>query len=123
MKLRGRLKTKEENYQEVEMMAKERKIPEENIPETQQKPQEVPIKEYQETLYSKDTTGKQQVIQVEEKKKPVKRTSWENVDTIEQSVDAMEEKPMKSRGRETGCGSKVLEKKVDRIILKKKIKP
>jgi hypothetical protein len=106
------------------MMIEEIKQPEETIPITQKESEEVPIKVYQEVLYSKDQTPKKPTVAPEKKKESLKRTSWESVGTIEHTVDIMEQKTTKSMGStRKKSGSQVIEKKVDRILRKKKVKP
>jgi hypothetical protein len=87
--------------------------------EIKEQPKETPIKEYDETLYSKGSGQKQSSTAVPEKKRLLKRTSWENADLIEENIDSM-------RRRQTDSPSSCLQegddidKKVDYILLKKK---
>ena len=78
----------------------------------------LPIKEYTDTLYSKDSVLKQPTI-IQEKRPLMKRTSWENAEVIEHYVDTIG--PRKNRAAEpTGETGDEIEKKVDFILLKKK---
>lgn len=82
-------------------------------------PKETPIKEYNETLFSKGSKETQQSAASPEKKQPLKRTSWENSDTIEQNVDKMRQHKTELGTRSTPC-TEDINKKVDFIFLKKK---
>jgi hypothetical protein len=88
-------------------------------PETREQPKETPIKEYDETLYSKGSEQNQPSKAGLEKKKPLRRTSWENADLIEENIDSM-----RRRQTEATSGSPQdrddIDKKVDYILLKKK---
>lgn len=124
-KLLKRAKTQEETGMEVEMITKEVKEPrkpEDTRPPFNKEPDEIPIKEYQETLYSKDIPPKKRTAQSEETKEPLKRTRWESAGIVEHNVDAMEKKPAvsKENGIQT---SSTINKKVDRILSKKKNQP
>jgi hypothetical protein len=122
-KLFNRSKGKEEANTEVEMTTKHIGESEEkpNIPETREKSEEMPIKEYNETLYSKDSVQKQPATTLPEKKQPLKRTSWESPGTIEHNVDDMERKQTKLSGTRTQTRNDT-DKKVDRILSKKNVR-
>ena len=53
----------------------------------------LPIKEYTDTLYSKDSVLKQPTI-IQEKRPLMKRTSWENAEVIEHYVDTIGQEKM-----------------------------
>lgn len=95
-----------------EIQASERKQTQEEIIE---KPKEEPIKEYNETLYSKGSIQKQLTKTTPEKKIPMKRMSWENAETIGEKVDRMHQKDFQSTQMKEDTN-----KKVDYILLKKK---
>jgi hypothetical protein len=120
-KLFNRSKGKEEASPEVKMATELIKESEEKpkIPETSKESEEVPIKEYNETLYSKGSVQKQPATTVPEKRQPLKRTSWESARTIEQNVDTMGRKQKELSGTKTQKSSDT-DKKVDFILLKKK---
>lgn len=121
-KLFKKSKTKETGI-EVEMIAgeaKETKKHENTRPPLKEEEEKIPIKEYQETLYSKDVPPKKRTAQDKEKKEPLKRTSWESAGIIERNVDAMGKEPTDSTGSGTQ-GNNTVDKKVDRILSKKKI--
>ncbi len=88
---------------------------EENI----EKLKEEPIKEYNETLYSKESARKQPMKTTPEKKPLMKRTSWESADVIEENIDRMRRKQTHSTDQ---CNQtrENTDKKVDFILLKKK---
>jgi len=120
-KLFNRLKGKKDAPTEVEMTPEHSGESEEKpkIPETREEPEDGPIKEYNETLYSKGSVQKQPSMTVPEKKQPLKRTSWESARTIEQNVDTMGRKQTELPGTRTQTISDT-DKKVDFILLKKK---
>lgn len=82
-------------------------------------PKETPIKEYNETLYSIGSEEKKHSATAPDKKQFLKRTSWENSDTIEQNIDHMKRRQADSTTRNTQDTEDV-DKKVDFILLKKK---
>ena len=122
-KLFNRLKGKKDAPLEVEMTPEHSGESEEKpiIPETREESEEVPIKEYNETLYSKGSVQKQPATSFPEKKQPLKRTSWESARTIEYNVDDMERKQTELPGTRTQTSSDT-DKKVDFILLKKKVR-
>ena len=122
-KLFNRSKGKEEAPTEVEMTTEHIGESEEKpkIPETREESEEVPIKEYNETLYSKGSVQKQPATSFPEKKQPLKRTSWESPKTIEHNVDDMGRKQTELLGTRTQTSSDT-DKKVDFILLKKKVR-
>jgi hypothetical protein len=80
-----------------------------------------PIKEYNETLFSMDSSLKPAKKYSGEGKEPLKRTSWENPRTIEQNIDTMK----KTHSEASGIDSRKdidVDRKVDQILLKKKMK-
>jgi hypothetical protein len=81
--------------------------------ETCDETEELPIKEYHETLYSSDHPSK-------EGKETWKRKSWESTSTIEKNVDTIDKK--KIVYKQTSAGSGGIEKKVDRLFSSKGIK-
>jgi len=121
-KLFNRSKGKEEAPTEVEMTTEHIRESEEklNIPETRGEAEEVPIKEYNETLYSKGSVQKQPATTLPEKKRPLKRTSWESLGTIEHNVDDIGRKQTELPGTRTQTSNDT-DKKVDFILLKKKV--
>ncbi len=122
-KLFNRSKGKEEAPTEVEMTSEPIGESEEKpkIPETREESEEMPIKEYNETLYSKDSVHKQPATTLPEKKQPLKRISWESPGTIEHNVDSMERKQTKRSGTRTQTSNDT-NKKVDRILSKKNVR-
>lgn len=82
-------------------------------------PTNQPILEYDETLYSRTTTPHQKEKTSEVNKKPVHRTSWENLDLIEQKIDTMRRTPQQNVPRRVKSQDDV-EKKIDHILQKKK---
>ncbi len=122
-KLFNWLKTKEEVETNGKLATEEiQKSEEKQIkPKIKEEAKEVPIKEYNETLYSKGFAQKEPMALYQEKKQPLKRTSWENSETIEHTVDSMRQK---QKGTRTNSTQTIIDtdKKVDFILLKKKKK-
>jgi hypothetical protein len=120
-KIFNRSKGKEEASTEVKMATEHIRESEEKpkITVTSEESEELPIKEYNETLYSKGSVQKQPTTTFPEKKQPLKRTSWESARTIEQNVDTMGRKQTELPGTRTQTSSDT-DKKVDFILLKKK---
>jgi len=122
-KLFNRSKGKEDVPKEIEKTTEHIGESEEKlkISETREESEEVPIKVYNETLYSKDSVQKQPTTTFPEKKQPLKRTSWESPGTIEHNVDDMGRKQTMLSGTKTQTSSDT-DKKVDFILLKKKVR-
>ncbi len=78
-----------------------------------------PIKEYNETLYSKGSALKHPTKASPEKKQPATRTSWENAEIIEENIDKMRRKHSEPTDQCTQRKQDT-DKKVDYILLKKK---
>lgn len=121
LKLFHRSKIKEETYEKEKPINKEIEQSEEkqNEPEIREELKKAPIKEYNETLYSKGFEQKQPMTPSPQKKHFLKRTTWENAETIEQNIDSMKVKQLESASSHTKKGFDT-EKKVDFILLKKK---
>jgi hypothetical protein len=121
LKLFRRKKTKEETHVEDNVTREEIRCSDEKKiePETKIEPKEAPIKEYNETLYSKGFAQKQQKTSSFQQKSPIRRTTWENAETIEQNIDDIRLRQSGSTTRRTQIGIDT-EKKVDFILLKKK---
>jgi hypothetical protein len=121
LKLFHRSKIKEETYEKEKPINKEIEQPKEkqNDPEIREEIKKAPIKEYNETLYSKGFEQKQPMTPSPQKKHFLKRTTWENAETIEQNIDSMRMKQSESTSSRSQKGIDT-EKKVDFILLKKK---
>ena len=122
-KLFDRLKGKKNVSTEVEMKTQYIRESEEKtkIPEIREESEELPVKVYNETLYSKDFIQKKPATKLSEKKQSLKRSSWENIGTIEHNVDDFESKKNEVR-RARIQTSDDIDQKVNRILHKKKIK-
>ena len=120
LKLFHRKKTKEAHVEEKatqkEIEASEEKH---NELEIREKTKKAAIKEYNETLYSGGFAQKQSTTSSPKKTQPLRRTTWENADTIEQNIDSMRIPQSGSTTSFTQTEIDV-EKKVDFILLKKK---
>lgn len=106
---------------EIELEPKdeiESKQENEIVEESNENQEELPILDYEETLYSKDVQRKY----LEKKEKIVnkqwKRTSWESVTTIEENIDSLNQKKFSKMAK-----GGVVEKKLDKILEKKHRKP
>ena len=88
------------------------------IEENNEEHQELPILDYEETLYSKDVRRKFPEKKEEIVSKQWKRTSWESVGTIEENIDSLNQRKF-SRMVKGGA----VEKKLDKILEKKHRKP
>jgi hypothetical protein len=119
-KLWNKSKGKKETITEVEPNLDHRKKPVEQPTEKTPEPENAPITEYNETLYSMNSSTKPQRKPDEEIKEPLKRTSWESPRTIEQNIDTMKKTSVESR--DTCLQDDDIEKKVDQLLLKKKMK-
>jgi len=121
LKLLHRSKIKEETYEKEKPINKEIEQSKEkqNDPEIREEIKKAPIKEYNETLYSKGFEQKQPMTPSPQKKHFLKRTTWENAETIEQNIDSMRMKQSESTSSRSQKGIDT-EKKVDFILLKKK---
>ncbi len=121
LKLFHRLKTKEKSSIDETLRRKESEESEEqpNEPEMTEEHKNTPIKEYNETLYSKGYAQKKPTTPPLKQRQPIRRITWETAETIEQNVDSMKIKQTEST---SSCRQKGLdtEKKVDFILLKKK---
>jgi hypothetical protein len=113
-------KGKEDVTTEIETTTEQIEVSEKKlmIPETRE---EVSIKAYNETLYSNGFIQKKPATMLQEKKQPLKRSSWESLGTIEHNVDDMEYKQTEVIGIITQTGN-ATDQKVDRIFFKRKIR-
>jgi hypothetical protein len=76
------------------------------------------IMEYTEILYSSDSRLKKHTAIGKEKKEASKRTSWENIRTIEQNIDGIDKKRVEiSPGIQS---NKEMDRKIDRLFHRKK---
>jgi hypothetical protein len=121
--LLNRLKRKEKTETEKNRENTEIKESKENQTDIEpaNKPAEQPITVYNETLYSKDSHKKPSATAVLQETPPLRRTSWENSDIIEQNIDRMRRRKTERKEHGVRHGENT-EKKVDYILLKKKTK-
>jgi hypothetical protein len=112
-------RSKEEGNTEVTVASEPKQKPEEtpSREEIKEEAGNQPIKEYNETLYSKGSVQKQPVT-LSEKRQPQKRRSWESAETIEHNVDHIRRSQIESSERSPERND--IDSKVDRILLKKK---
>jgi len=93
----------------------------ENFGEQGEKLEEIPIKVYNETLYSKGFIQKQPAVTLPEKKQPLKPSGWESLGMIEHKIDDMGGKQIEGfkTKKQTGVDTN---KKVDSILSKNKVR-
>jgi hypothetical protein len=120
-KLFNRSKRKEDTSTEFETTIHRIRKSEEKpkIPEIREE-SEVPIKVYNEMLYSKEFIQKKPTIMPSEKKQSLKRSSWENLRTIERKIDDRECKNTEVSGNRIQT-SYDINQKVDHVLTKKKV--
>lgn len=122
LKIFNRSKEKKDTSTVIEARTEPFGESEENskIPEIREESEEIPIKEYNETLYSKGYIQKKPTTIPSERKQSWKRFSWENLVTIEHNVDTIECK--ETEVSETRIqASDDIDQKVDRTLIKKKV--
>lgn len=126
-KLFGRSKSKKENKEiDIPIDIKETLQPEQEIiSETNEEAEELPITEYHETLYSKESAPKKSKAPSKASEETWKRKSWESVGTIEKNVDHIKQKKAVGtsdyKQKSSNIKDKDIDKKVDRLFSKKKL--
>jgi len=120
-KLFNRSKRKEDTSAEVETTIQRIGKYEEKskIPEIIEE-SEVPIKVYNEMLYSKDLIQKKPATIPSERKRSLKRSSWESLRTIERKIEYLECKNTEVSGNRIQT-SYDINQKVDHVLSKKKV--
>jgi hypothetical protein len=93
----------------------------EHFGEQGEQSEKIPIKVYNETLYSKGFIQKQPAATLKEKKQPLKRSSWESLGTIEHKIDDMGGKQTEEfkNKKQTSVDTN---KKIDSILSKNKVR-
>ncbi len=121
LKLFQRKKTKEDAHVEDNTTRQEIRDSEEKKiePAIKEETKEAPIKEYNKTLYPKGFAQQHNTIPSPQRRQLLRRTTWQNAETIEQNIDSMRLKQSESTSSHTQIGIDT-EKKVDFILLKKK---
>jgi hypothetical protein len=120
-KLFNRFKGKEEKPTEVKTTSDHMEKPEEKTNHVAPETEATPVKEYNETLFSINSSIKQGRKTDEGTKEPLKRTSWESPRTIEKNIDTMKKITPVLSGTSSQKNIDI-DKKVDQILLKKKMK-
>jgi len=82
-------------------------------------PKEVPVMEYDEELYAQGTSVKKSQPLFESRREPMQRTSWEDPCAIERNVDTIGTKKTGTIATNPQVSDQI-ERKVDRLIAKKK---
>jgi hypothetical protein len=86
----------------------------------QEQPEATPVMEYNVDLYAQSTPVKKVSYAPAPKQEMKQRTSWENPSTIEQNVDKLGAKKAEGLASHPDVSDHI-EKKVDRLIAKKKV--
>jgi len=120
-KLRDRSKSTKETTDQSEVNPKETTTAQQPQPISQQEHrEETPVMEYSEDLYAQTGPARKPSYTQEPQQEMKYRTSWENPSTIEENVDRIGTR--KAEGLSTHPDvSDHIEKKVDRLIAKKKV--
>jgi hypothetical protein len=120
-KLSNRSKRKEDISTEVEMTIQRTEKSEEKpkIPEIREE-SDVPIKVYDEMLYSKGFIQKNPALMPSERTQSLKRSRWESLGTIERKVDEIDCKNTEVTGNGIQTSDDI-NQKVDYVFSKKKI--
>lgn len=123
-KLRNRSKPAQNTTGETDTAHVETREPSQPINNTTQlvtnEHEEIPVKEYNEVLYPQTAPPKRVSIPTEPRKEPMHRTSWENPSTIEHNVDTIGRKKTEIITLHSQTSDEV-ERKVDRLLAKKKL--
>ncbi|UCD13383.1 MAG: hypothetical protein JSW60_07445 [Thermoplasmatales archaeon] len=111
---------KEEKSKEVEIpVQKSEEVPQpEAINETKEETEELPTKDYHETLYSEGQAPKKTTISPKPSEKAWTPKRWESPQAVEKNVDDIGKK--KDYHTEKYPKSSDINKKVDRLLWKKK---
>jgi len=121
-KILNKFKTKKEYSKEPEIsVEKNKELPQPEIKEeeeTKEEIEELPVKEYRETLYSRGEAPKKPQIAPKPREKQRTGRRWENVEVIETNVDDIGKR--KPKHDEKTLTKLDLNKKVDRLISKRK---
>jgi hypothetical protein len=86
----------------------------------QEHPEETPVMEYNMDLYAQSTPVRKVSYAPVPKQEMKQRTSWENPSTIEQNIDRLGTKKTEGLASHPDVSDHI-EKKVDRLIAKKKV--
>ena len=76
--------------------------------------------EYHETLYSKGHAPKKTKVFSEKEEKPCRRSSWENMNTIEKNIDTIDKKKTSTTSKARSAEISNIDNKVDKLLTKKK---
>jgi len=120
-KLKNRSKSTKDTADQNDVAPKEMTTPQQ--PQTtspQEHPEEAPVMEYTVDLYAQSTPVRKVSYAPTPKQEMKQRTSWENPSTIEQNVDGLGTKKAEGLASHSDVSDHI-EKKVDRLIAKKKV--
>ena len=121
-KLRSRSKSTKDADGHIEGTPKETTEPlqsQEPLRKEPPEPEENPVLDYNEVLYTQPTYVKKGSFSPDPKKEQKQRTSWENPSTVEQNVDRIGITKTETVASNPHVSDHI-EKKVDRLIAKKK---
>ncbi len=121
-KILNKFKTKKKDSKEPEISVEENKeLPQPVVKEeeeTKEEIEELPVKEYRETLYSRGEAPKKPQIAPKPREKQWTEKRWENVEVVEKNIDDIGKR--KPEHDEKTLTKLDLNKKVDRLISKRK---
>jgi len=119
-KLRNRSKSTKDTADQTDVASIKTTIQRPQTTSPQEHPEETPVMEYNEDLYAQSTPVRKASYSPEPKQEMKQRTSWENPSTIEQNVDRLGTKKAEGLASHPDVSDHI-EKKVDRLIAKKKV--
>lgn len=120
LKLLNKFKTKKEkDIVEPETSIENKELPQPEIKEEiKEKTEEMPVKEYRETLYSRGEAPKKPTTTTKPMEKQWTGRRWENVEVIEKNIDDIGKRKPEHEGKTL---TKLdINTKVDRLISKRK---
>jgi hypothetical protein len=117
--LLSRSKSKKDTANQAHVAPIETTKQQPQITSSQEQPEEVPVMEYNEDLYAQSTPARKVSFSSEPTQALKQRTSWENPSTIEQNVDRIGVRKTDTVASNKDVGDQI-EKKVDRLVAKKK---
>ena len=120
-KLRGRSKSGNETADQKDTDTTKTETPQQTqTTSLQEQCEETPVMEYNETLYAQAGPVRKPSYASESRQEMKYRASWENPSTIEENVDRIEKRKVDSLSSHPDVDNQI-ERKVDRLISKKKV--
>jgi hypothetical protein len=119
-KLRNRSKSTKDTADQGNVAPMETTPQQPQTTSPQEHPKETPVMEYTVDLYAQSTPARKVSYAPTPKQEMKQRTSWENPSTIELNIDRLGTKKAESLASHPDVSDHI-EKKVDRLIAKKKV--